>query len=388
MTIRRTAWFNCAAGVAGDMMLGALLDAGADLDRVRELLAELNLDGWTLTTESVARSGIKATKAHVHVTDNATSRTWSDIKQLLETSALPDRVRARSLTVFLGLASAEAALHGVAIDDVHFHEVGGHDALIDIVGSIAALEVLGIDEIACSPIGLGRGVIRADHGLLPAPAPATLSLLQGFEVHGLDQQFESATPTGAALLAGLAGHSSAIPGMTVLAQGFGAGTRDLPGVANVVGVLIGERPDSTTEQLGLIETNLDDITGEHLAHALQALLDEGAADAWVTPITMKKGRPAHLLSVLCHPSDLPRLGGKVRELTGSLGVRSTLVARTSIERRIDIVDVLGHPVRIKVSPISVKPEFDDVAAVAKATGQPLSEIDRLARAIFSERSSE
>ena len=388
MTMRRTAWFNCAAGVAGDMMLGALLDAGADLDRVRELLAELNLDGWTLTTESVARSGIKATKAHVHVTDNATSRTWSDIKQLLETSALPDRVRARSLTVFLGLASAEAALHGVAIDDVHFHEVGGHDALIDIVGSIAALEVLGIDEIACSPIGLGRGVIRADHGLLPAPAPATLSLLQGFEVHGLDQQFESATPTGAALLAGLAGHSSAIPGMTVLAQGFGAGTRDLAGVANVVGVLIGERPDSTTEQLGLIETNLDDITGEHLAHALQALLDEGAADAWVTPITMKKGRPAHLLSVLCHPSDLPRLGGKVRELTGSLGVRSTLVARTSIERRIDIVDVLGHPVRIKVSPISVKPEFDDVAAVAKATGQPLSEIDRLARAIFSERSSE
>ena len=388
MTMRRTAWFNCAAGVAGDMMLGALLDAGADLDRVRELLAELNLDGWTLTTESVARSGIKATKAHVHVTDNATSRTWSDIKQLLETSALPDRVRARSLTVFLGLASAEAALHGVAIDDVHFHEVGGHDALIDIVGSIAALEVLGIDEIACSPIGLGSGVIRADHGLLPAPAPATLSLLQGFEVHGLDQQFESATPTGAALLAGLAGHSSAIPGMTVLAQGFGAGTRDLAGVANVVGVLIGERPDSTTEQLGLIETNLDDITGEHLAHALQALLDEGAADAWVTPITMKKGRPAHLLSVLCHPSDLPRLGGKVRELTGSLGVRSTLVARTSIERRIDIVDVLGHPVRIKVSPISVKPEFDDVAAVAKATGQPLSEIDRLARAIFSERSSE
>ena len=388
MTMRRTAWFNCAAGVAGDMMLGALLDAGADLDRVRELLAELNLDGWTLTTESVARSGIKATKAHVHVTDNATSRTWSDIKQLLETSALPDRVRARSLTVFLGLASAEAALHGVAIDDVHFHEVGGHDALIDIVGSIAALEVLGIDEIACSPIGLGSGVIRADHGLLPAPAPATLSLLQGFEVHGLDQQFESATPTGAALLAGLAGHSSAIPGMTVLAQGFGAGTRDLAGVANVVGVLIGERPDSTTEQLGLIETNLDDITGEHLAHALQALLDEGAADAWVTPITMKKGRPAHHLSVLCHPSDLPRLGGKVRELTGSLGVRSTLVARTSIERRIDIVDVLGHPVRIKVSPISVKPEFDDVAAVAKATGQPLSEIDRLARAIFSERSSE
>ena len=388
MTIRRTAWFNCAAGVAGDMMLGALLDAGADLDCVRELLADLNLDGWTLITESVARSGIKATKAHVHVTDDATSRTWSDIKQLLETSALPERVRARSLTVILGLASAEAALHGVAIDDVHFHEVGGHDALIDIVGSIAALEVLGIDEIACSPIGLGRGVIRADHGLLPAPAPATLSLLQGFEVHGLDQQFESATPTGAALLAGLAGHSSAIPGMTVLAQGFGAGTRDLAGVANVVGVLIGERPDSTTEQLGLIETNLDDITGEHLAHALQALLDEGAADAWVTPITMKKGRPAHLLSVLCHPSDLPRLGGKVRELTGSLGVRSTLVARTSIERRIDIVDVLGHPVRIKVSPISVKPEFDDVAAVAKATGQPLSEIDRLARAIFSERSSE
>ena len=388
MTMRRTAWFNCAAGVAGDMMLGALLDAGADLDCVRELLADLNLDGWTLITESVARSGIKATKAHVHVTDDATSRTWSDIKQLLETSALPERVRARSLTVILGLASAEAALHGVAIDDVHFHEVGGHDALIDIVGSIAALEVLGIDEIACSPIGLGRGVIRADHGLLPAPAPATLSLLQGFEVHGLDQQFESATPTGAALLAGLAGHSSAIPGMTVLAQGFGAGTRDLAGVANVVGVLIGERPDSTTEQLGLIETNLDDITGEHLAHALQALLDEGAADAWVTPITMKKGRPAHLLSVLCHPSDLPRLGGKVRELTGSLGVRSTLVARTSIERRIDIVDVLGHPVRIKVSPISVKPEFDDVAAVAKATGQPLSEIDRLARAIFSERSSE
>jgi len=385
MSTRRIAWLNCGVGVAGDMVLGALCDAGADLKEIEGILHGLELPGWHLRAEQTSRGSIAATKVHVDVTDTVSSRTWKDISELLERAALPARVRDRSLRVFRVLAETEAALHGTPVDDVHFHEVGGHDAVIDIVGTMAALEVLEIDDVACSPIGLGYGSVAAAHGTLPAPAPATVRLLEGFGVVGVDVAFETATPTGAALVVGLCGAPSAIPGMEVLSQGFGAGTRDLPGHANVVGVILGTVATTTEQQVALCETTLDDITGEHLSHALASLLNLGALDVWVTPVVMKKGRPGHVLSVLCEPTDLARLQRNISELTGALGVRATLVTRSVLDRSFATVTVFGHDIRLKISEVSAKPEFDDVAAVAAATQRPLSEVDAAVRAIYGSR---
>jgi len=380
----RTAWLNCSSGIAGDMFLGSLLDAGASLDAVNGTLAALGLEGWSLEAQRVARAGITATHAVVTVDDDGHVRPYRVIRELLETSALPARVKERSQAAFAVLAEVEAALHGVDVDDVHFHEVGGHDALIDIVGTMAALEDLGIEQVAVSPIGVGVGTIRTAHGLLPNPAPATVALLKGFEVVGIDEPVELATPTGAALVAALASTSAPVPGMRVTGQGFGAGTRDPEHRANVVGVVLGIRSDPTAEQIAVVETTLDDITGEHLSHALATVVAEGALDAWVTPVTMKKGRSGHVLTVLCAPHEAAAVQRRVHELTGSLGVRVTLTARSVMLREIHAVDVLGHPIRIKVSAVSAKPEFEDVVAVASATGRDLSEIDALARAALDE----
>ena len=373
-------WLGCASGVAGDMVLGALLDAGADLEGLRGLLAGLELSGWSLRTEKVSRSGIEATRAIVEVSDDASVRSWSTIRSLVESAQLPERVVERSLATFAGLAEVEARRHGVPVEEVHFHELGGHDALIDVVGVAGALELLGVDELSCSPVGLGHGIVTSAHGELPAPAPATVELLEGFAVHGIDLAFETATPTGAALLRALCQSSSPIPAMTLSSQGFGAGSRELPGRANVVTALIGCREERSDEQVAWLSTNLDDITGEHLAHAIEALLDDGALDVWTEPITMKKGRPAHSLNLLCAPERAIELQDLVSARTGSLGVRAVLIGRSSLARRTETVEVLGQRIRLKVTAVGTKPEFDDVAAAAGATGRSLAEIDALARA--------
>jgi uncharacterized protein (TIGR00299 family) protein len=374
------AWLSCTSGVAGDMVLGALLDAGAGLDEVRRLLGGLDLDGWSLGVEAVTRGGLRASRAVVGVVDDGEARPYSTIRSLLAAAALPERVRARSLDTFAALAEAEAARHGVALDEVHFHEVGGHDAIIDIVGTAAALEVLGIDEVGSSAIGLGSGTVAAAHGRIPAPAPATVTLLEGFEVRGLDVDFETATPTGAALLRALAGSSAPIPAMRITQQGFGAGSRDPHGLANVVVAILGRRPSAVDEQVAWLSTNLDDITGEHLALAVAGLLADGALDVWTQAITMKKGRPGHALNLLCRPADASRLQASISAATGSLGVRAQLLERRALERRDELVEVLGHQIRRKVSEVSAKPELDDVVAVAEATGRSVAEIDALARA--------
>jgi uncharacterized protein (TIGR00299 family) protein len=373
-------WLGCASGVAGDMVLGALLDAGADLDEVRTTLSCLELEGWSLELERTSRGGLEATRAIVQVVDDARARPFAAIRELLERATLPERVRDRSLEVFSALAEAEAVRHGVPIDDVHFHEVGGHDAIIDIVGTAAALEVLGVDRVTCSPVGLGHGTVRSAHGTIPAPAPATISLLEGFTVSGLDVASETATPTGAALLRALAKTSSPIPAMEISAQGLGAGSRDLEGIANVVVAIVGTLDDARSEQVAWLATNLDDVTGEVLAHAVEVLLREGGLDVWTQAITMKKGRPAHALNVLCRPEQVKELQGRISSLTGSLGVRSTLLERRVLARSTSTVEVLGHQVRLKVSEVSSKPEFDDVVAVSTATGRSVAEVDALARA--------
>ncbi len=382
MRNRRIAWVNCASGIAGDMFLGALLDAGASQDYVEKILGDLHLEGWSLKREIVQRSGITATHVTVIVQHSDHVRTYASILELINRAKLPERITQRSLATFEALATVEASLHGVAINDVHFHEVGGHDAIVDIVGTIAALEDLDIDAVFVAPIALGTGSISIDHGVLPNPAPATVALLEGFLVEGTTQSLELATPTGAALVRVLGQPLSAQPPTIVIAQGFGAGTRDLVDQANVVGVVIAEQPSSLDEMVGLVETTVDDVTGEVLGSAMAGLLDHGALDAWATPVAMKKGRPGTVVTVLCEPTMIPTITTELMRATGTLGVRTSLVTRTILQRTFITVSVLNHDIQLKVSNVRAKPEFDDVKRVAEATGRTHGEIDALAMAAY------
>jgi len=373
----RIAWFHCFAGIAGDMALGSLLDAGAPLDEVLGLLERIPLPSWSLSQETVLRGGISCTRAVVSARDDVVIRTYAHILGLLSEARLPARVTERSLAVFEALARAEARLHRRAPAQVHFHEVGGHDAIIDIVGTASALEVLEVDEVAASAVATGTGTIRAAHGLLPNPSPAVVRLLEGAPTYGRDVRSELTTPTGAAILGALAGGFGPLPPMTVWSSGFGAGSADLADLPNCTQVVIGERVGADVgdgQPVAVLETNLDDVTGEQLGHVVAELVAAGAHDAWVTPVLMKKGRPGHVLHALCDPA----LVGPLREVmcagTGTLGVRAVTGTRWPAARHTDEVQVEGQTVRVKVGPGRAKPEFDDVARAARHTGMGLHEV--------------
>ncbi|QXC59688.1 nickel pincer cofactor biosynthesis protein LarC [Aquihabitans sp. G128] len=372
-----TAWFHCFSGVAGDMALGALVDAGADFDEVLRMLEHLPVGGWAAEAEPVLRGGIAGTKVHVRARESSVVRTASHIQGLVTEARLPPRVEQRAHAVFEALAVAEGRLHRRPPDQVHFHEVGGIDAIVDVVGTCAALELLGVDTVTCSPIAVGLGMVRAAHGIIPNPAPAVVELLQGIPTRGLDLSLELTTPTGAALMAGLATAFGPLPAMTVAASGFGAGSRELEGRPNLTQVVVGEPAAGepvTGQPVLLLEANVDDVTGEVLAHAVGALLEAGAHDAWITPIVMKKGRPAHTVHALCDPVLGRQVSAVLAAETGTLGVRGQRIERWPAARSLDRVVVDDLSVRVKVSPGRVKAEFDDAAKVADRTGRPVREV--------------
>lgn len=372
----RVAWFHCFNGVAGDMAFGALVDAGADLSDVRSLLDRLPLGDWDLETEPVLRAGIAGTKVHVLQRENTVVRTAAHIQGLIDEARLPDRVARRAHQVFRVLAEAEGRLHRRSPDQVHFHEVGGVDAIVDVVGVCAALEVLDVGSVVCSPVSVGLGMVRAAHGIIPNPSPAVVELLAGVPTRGVDLNVELTTPTGAALMVGLADRFGALPTLTVASSGFGAGTRDLDHRPNLTQVVVGTAAAGREagQPVMLVEANLDDATGEVLAHAVAALLDAGAHDAWITPIVMKKGRPAHTVSALTDVALLDQVADVLVSETGTLGVRATGLERWPERRTEQQVDVDGRPMRVKVSPGRVKAESDDAAAIARATGRPIREV--------------
>lgn len=377
------AWFHCFSGIAGDMALGALIDAGVDVDEVRSMLGRLPLSGWSLETESVLRSGIAGTKVHVHTEASPPARSAAIVAQIVADAKLPDRVHRRALATFRALAEAEGRLHRQPPESVHFHEVGAIDAIIDVVGTCIALELLGVDEVASSPVADGLGTVRAAHGVLPVPVPAVVSLLHDAPTYGLDIARELTTPTGAALLAANVVQWGAMPAMTIVAAGFGAGSADLGDRPNLTRVVIGTRDDAHAvagQSVVLLETNVDDVTGETLAHTVEELLAAGAHDAWITPIVMKKGRPAHMVSVLCDPSLASALREVLVRETGTMGVRGSVLERWPQAREFTTVDVDGHAIRVKSSGSRVKAEYDDVAAAASALGLPLREVARRAEA--------
>jgi uncharacterized protein (TIGR00299 family) protein len=386
------AWFHCFSGIAGDMALGSLIDAGADVEEIRLLLRRVPFSGWDLHTEPVLRGGIACTRAVVSAPDDVVVRTHANIVELVKAAQLPARVETRSLAVFAVLAEVEGRLHRRPSGQVHFHEVGGHDAIVDVVGTAAALEVLGVDEIEASSVATGTGVVRSAHGLLPNPAPAVVRLLQGVPTYGRDVAVELTTPTGAAILAALASSFGGMPAMQIGSTGFGAGSSDLDDLPNCTQVVVGEAGSAFPASAGgqpvaVLEANLDDATGEQLAHALRTLLDAGAHDAWLTPIVMKKGRPGHTVHVLADPSLSESLRDVLRTTTGTFGVRVLHGERWPAARTIEPVDVAGLPVRMKVGGGRVKAEFDDVARVAAETGLSTGEVASRAEQAWRERSS-
>jgi uncharacterized protein (TIGR00299 family) protein len=388
--VTRVAYVQCSAGVAGDMLLGALVDAGAPAAAVQGALDQLGLDGYTLAFETVQRAGVAATRAVVEVAAERRHhehRPVRRIRELLAAAELPGSVRERAVAVFAALAAAEGAVHGVDPDDVELHEVGAVDAIVDVVGVAAALDALALDELVAGPVAAGHGTIGAAHGYLPNPPPAVARLLasRGMPVVGVDTDLELATPTGVAVLAALASSFGPMPPMNVSAIGCGAGSADPPGRANVVQVILGETstrtvapaPGRAAVQLAV---NVDDVTGEVIAHTIAVLIDAGAFDAWATPIVMKKGRPAHVVSALCDPALVDRVAGALVAETGSLGVRATTVERWPQTRRQVTVEVGGHRIGVKLAPGRVKVEHDDAAAAARALGRPLRDVlDEAAR---------
>ena len=415
----RTAWFHCFAGTAGDMTMASLVHAGADVMEVGAIVAGLGVADYALTFERVQRCGLAATQAlvavhgrhegpaehthgdhdhghhhthdghdhthddhgHDHDHGHGEHRPYREVRMIIEAADLPERVKARALRTFHALAIAEGAMHSTDPDDVEFHEVGSLDAIIDIVGTCAALEVLGIDRIVCSPITVGQGTVKAAHGQIPNPAPAVVELLarRGAPSRGIADRKELATPTGVALMVALADEFGPLPAMTVEHVGYGAGSADIPGRPNVVQVVIGTEPtvDLTPapgQPAQLLEVNVDDATGEVIAHTIAALLTAGAHDAGATPIVMKKGRPAHTVHALCDPALAAAVGAVLLRETGSLGMRGSTVQRWPQQRDEVVVQVQGHPVRVKLAPGRAKPEHDDAAAAAATLGLPLREV--------------
>jgi uncharacterized protein (TIGR00299 family) protein len=402
-----TLWLDPSFGASGDMLLGALVGVGADPDRLRDLLAALPVEGWSLATGTVTRCGLSASRIEVLVHDRHEhgdrehhdlaeahahhGRSWSGIDAMLARAELPAAVTEGARRTFRLLGEIEAAAHDVPIDDVHFHEVGAVDAIVDIVGVWAALHLLhvdhGVDHVVVGPVGLGHGTVRGAHGLLPLPAPATAALLAGAPVRPVDVEMETCTPTGAALLATI-GTWGAMPAGTLIASARGAGGRDPAGhpnvtVAHVVDPVAapgvehdapGAAPGAQAHPAVLLATNVDDVTPEVIGHLIDLLIAGGADDAWVTPIVMKKSRPAFQLSVLCAPPLAAELRTMLSAETGTLGIRESTVTKHVQPRHVETVEVDGTSVRVKVGPHGVKPEHDDLVALRRVTGRPLRDL--------------
>ena len=383
----RIAWFHCFSGIAGDMALGALVDAGADLDEVRRLLDRLPVGGWALEAEPVLRNGIGATKVHVRAEVSSVVRTAAHITAMVEEARLPERVTRRALATFRALAEAEGRLHRRPPEQVHFHEVGGIDAIVDVVGTCCALEVLDIDEVTHSAVANGVGMIRATHGLLPNPPPAVVELLRGVSTYALEVPVELTTPTGAALLAALGVEDGPLPPMTIEATGFGAGTADLGDHPNLVQVIVGVRHEALDDGQPVVQldANVDDATGEQLAHAVAELLTAGAHDAWITPVTGKKGRPAYVVSALADRALARQVADVLVRETGTFGVRGVELRRWPSPRAIDAVEVDGLPVRVKVGPGRAKVEHDDAVRAARRLGWTRREVVEAAEQAWRER---
>lgn len=377
----RIGWLDCSAGVAGDMLLGALLDAGVSLADVQAAVDAVLPGAVQISATQVTRAGLRATKADVRpLVDDPEHRTWADIEALLDDADLSAEIRHRALAVFGRLAGAEARVHGIEVTAVHFHEVGALDSIADVVGGCAGVVALGLDRLVVGRIALGSGSTRGAHGRLAVPVPAVLELSGGWSV-AAGGEGELTTPTGMALVTTLAAGTGELPAMAVDRVGVGAGTRDTAGRANVTRLVVGraDADPAPTETMRVLESNVDDLDPRLWPGVITALLAVGAADAWLTPILAKKGRPAHTLSVLVAPERAGAARDVVLTRTTSLGLRQREVQRYALPRRMVEVGVDGGRVEVKIGHrdgvvLQVTPEFEDVVGLAQARGRSEHEV--------------
>lgn len=382
-------YLDCAGGLAGDMLIAALLDAGGSEQALREVPQRLGLEGVRLTISRVQRHGIGALHLDVHAADghdhgdghgdHQPHRSWRSIRAQLAAADLTEPVRTRAVSVFTRLAEAEGAIHGVAPEEIHFHELGAVDTLVDVVGALTLLDDHGISRLVCSPLPMGHGTVTAAHGVLPLPAPATARLLVGAPVFGVDVPAETVTPTGAALAATLADGWGELPAMSLRAVGYGAGAADFPNRANLVRVLVGEESAAASTDVVVLETNLDDVNPELVPDAVERCFAAGALDVWTVPVVMKKGRPGFVLSALARPSHEAAVARAILQETTALGVRVARRRRYELQREQRAVSVDGHEVRVKLGRldgriVNLAPEHDDCAAVARATGASVKSV--------------
>jgi pyridinium-3,5-bisthiocarboxylic acid mononucleotide nickel chelatase len=379
----RIAVFDPYSGANGDMILGALVDAGVPLTSIRDAVSRLGIDGVRIASRPAASGAVRGTRVVVEPTGEQPSRDWRAIRVLLEESTLAPSVRDAALAVFSALAAAEAEAHGVPIEDVHFHEVGAVDAIVDVVGACAGLDALGVDQIASTPVAVGSGWVRADHGLLPVPAPATAILLAKQSVPirpdppGESLAGELLTPTGAAILGALAIWD--VPPFVPARLGYGFGTRELPW-PNALRLWVGETSGSSAagEEL-LLETNIDDMNPQFYEPLSERLFAAGALDVWLTPITMKKGRPATMVSAIVTADRRDEVERALFVESTTIGVRATPVSRTRAPRRFETVATRWGDVRLKLRGwdgrvIGAMPEYDDCLRLSRASGAPIREI--------------
>jgi pyridinium-3,5-bisthiocarboxylic acid mononucleotide nickel chelatase len=374
----RIAYFDCFSGVSGDMILGALIDAGADLHQLESELGKLNVSGFTLKAEKTTRKGISGTRFLLDADRTHTERHLADIQRILDHSSLADDIKMRAKLIFRDLARVEAKIHNTNPEDVHFHEIGGLDSIIDIVGSLIVMKMLSIETMYASRIPVGTGFVESDHGVLPLPAPATLELLKGIPVYASSIEKELVTPTGIAILKHLVQGFGTIPEMKIERIGYGAGSRDLK-IPNMLRVWIGEKEakqEYEEDEIILMETNIDNMNPEIIGYTSERLLERGALDVFMTPIFMKKNRPGTMLSILVTPDKLDETISIIFAETHSLGVRFQRLERRKLPRELITVDTSFGPIRVKVSRIDtekkiISPEYEDCREIALRRGIPL-----------------
>jgi len=394
----RSAYFDCFSGISGDMVLGALVDAGADLRAIEAELRKLGLEGWNISAEKVQRRGIFATHVKVETTEGHHHRGLSIILKRIENAHLGPRAAARATKIFTRLAEAEAHVHQMPVEQVHFHEVGAVDSIVDIVGTAIGFEMLGIDEFACSAMDVGGGQVKTAHGLLPVPAPATAQLLRGVPTYSSGIQRELVTPTGAAIATTLSTRYAEMPAMTLRAVGYGAGSADNAEKANVLRLLIGENAVSEAGEswgapVTVIETNVDDMSPQIYGYFAEKALAAGALDVFSTPAQMKKNRPGLLITILCEQGHVSRLIDLVFRETTTIGVRTREARRKTLDRETVAVATPFGEVRMKVSHmngsvLNATPEYEDCQRIAAERGVPLKQVMAAASFEYEKRTHE
>lgn len=376
------AYFNCHSGISGDMLLGTLVDAGVPLDKLKKELSRLSVSGYELKAKEVKRGGICAMKVDVEIQKSRVkiqnSRKWKDIEKIIKTSTLSPNIKQKGLHIFKRLFEAEARVHGEKMHDIHLHELGAVDCIVDIFGTLIGLDILGIKTIYSSPLNLGSGTIKTEHGILPVPAPATIELLKGTPVYSSKVEFELTTPTGAVLISSLAKEFGAIPCMNVLKVGTGAGYKDFKEQPNVLTMMVGEKPGDR-EEVVVVETNIDDMNPQVYEYVMERLFKAGALDVFLTQIIMKKGRPGVKLSVLCEEGKKDQLIDIILNETTSIGVRYYRAERRILQREIRSVQTRFGSVNVKVSQLGNKKqkasvEYEDCKKIARKSGIPLLKV--------------